>query len=141
MSMLRWMHCKTEKDRIRNECIRAHLGLASIDDKLRGIRLKWFGHVQHRRTALLGRKSFSLQVDATSRKRGSMERTCIEVVRIYMKKCNLSEEVVMIDMKKCILSEDLTQDRPEWTNRVHVADPNHQHSWDKSLMMMMKLQC
>ena len=32
--------------------------------------------------------------------------------------------VVMIDMKKCNLFEHLAQDRPEWWNINHVADSN-----------------
>ena len=33
-------------------------------------------------------------------------------------------EVVKIDMKKYNLSEDLGQDRSEWRNRICAADPN-----------------
>ena len=33
-------------------------------------------------------------------------------------------EVVKIDMKKCNLSEDQAQDRLEWRNRIRVANPN-----------------
>ena len=29
-----------------------------------------------------------------------------------------------IDMKKCNFSKDLAQDRSDWRNRIHVADPN-----------------
>ena len=33
-------------------------------------------------------------------------------------------EVIRIDLKKCNLSKDLAQDRLEWRNKIHVADPN-----------------
>lgn len=58
----------------------------------------------------LVRKSFSMQVDGPSRKRGRVKMTWMEVVRIYPKKCNLFE--------------DLALDRPEWRNSIHVADYN-----------------
>ena len=38
-------------------------------------------------------------------------------------------EVVWIDMEKCNLSEDLAQDRLEWRNRIHVANPNIVGAW------------
>ena len=67
MRMLRWTRDKTRKDRIRNECYRENLGvaLASIGDKIRETRLRWFGHVERRLAMALVRKSFSMQ-----RKRG-----------------------------------------------------------------------
>ena len=33
-------------------------------------------------------------------------------------------EVVKINKKKCRLSKDLAQDRLEWRNKIHIADPN-----------------
>ena len=46
--MLRRMCGKTRKDKIRNERFLDHLWRASIGDKIREIRLRWFGHVQRR---------------------------------------------------------------------------------------------
>lgn len=37
---------------------------------------------------------------------------------------NSKRIVVKIDLKKCNLSKDLAQDRLEWKNITHVADPN-----------------
>ena len=34
-------------------------------------------------------------------------------------------EVVKIDLKKCNLSEDLAQNRSEWRNRIHIANPTY----------------
>ena len=42
-------------------------------------------------------------------------------------------EIVKIDMKKCNLSEDLAKERSEWRNIIHVAKPN----LDLMMMMMM----
>ena len=56
--LLKWMCGKTRKDGIINECFQEHLGVTSIGDKLREIRLRRFGHVQHRPSIAMLRKSF-----------------------------------------------------------------------------------
>ena len=71
-----------------------------MGDKLRNICLRWFGHVQCRPPKVSGRKGFSLQVNGPSRERVRLKRTSMEVVRL--------------DLKKCNLSEDLAKDRLEW---------------------------
>ncbi|KIH61812.1 hypothetical protein ANCDUO_07909 [Ancylostoma duodenale] len=44
MKMLRWMAGVTRVDRIRNEKIRERFGIATIADKLRETRRRWYGH-------------------------------------------------------------------------------------------------
>ena len=72
--------------------------------------MRWFGHVQHRPTTMPVRKSLAIQVDDPLRGRNRPKRIWMEVVKI--------------DLKKCNLSEDLAQARSEWRNKIHVADPN-----------------
>ncbi|VDO69442.1 unnamed protein product [Heligmosomoides polygyrus] len=43
--MLRWTAGVTRMDRIRNDAIRQKFGVASIADKIREARLRWYGHV------------------------------------------------------------------------------------------------
>ena len=45
MRMLRWICGKARKEKIRNDHFREHLGIATIEDKIRETRLRWFGHV------------------------------------------------------------------------------------------------
>ena len=72
--------------------------------------MRRFGYIQCKTTTVLGRKRFSTLVNAPSRRRARSKRTWKEVVRI--------------DLKKCNLSKDLAKDRVEWQNRIHVVDPN-----------------
>jgi hypothetical protein len=46
--MLRWTCGHIRKDRIRNEVIRARLGVAAVEEALVQHRLRWFGHIQRR---------------------------------------------------------------------------------------------
>ena len=72
--------------------------------------MRWFELVQHQPTTAPLRKGFSIEVDGPPRRRGRLKRTSMEVLRI--------------DLRKCNLSEDLAQDRLEWRNKIHVIDPN-----------------
>lgn len=68
-----------------------HLEVATIGDKSRDDRLRWFGHVSHRPAMMLLRKNFSMQVDGELGRRGRPKRTKM-VVKIDMKKHNLSKD-------------------------------------------------
>ncbi|PHT50435.1 Protein PIR [Capsicum baccatum] len=48
MRMLQWTCGWIRKDRIRNEVIRDKMGVASVEAKMREVRLRWFGHVMRR---------------------------------------------------------------------------------------------
>ncbi|XP_059311654.1 uncharacterized protein LOC132063211 [Lycium ferocissimum] len=50
MRILRWMCGHTRRDRIRNGSIWDKVGVATVEDKMREARLRWFGHVHRRCT-------------------------------------------------------------------------------------------
>ena len=100
---------ETRKDKIRNERFQEHLGVEAIGGKIRETRLRWFGHIQYRPATAPVRKSLTMKVDGPPRGRDRLKRTWMEVVKI--------------DMKKCNLSENLAQDTSEWRNKIHVAEP------------------
>jgi len=50
MCMLHWMCGNTHRDKVRNENIRTKIGVASIEEKMRENRLRWFGHMRCRPT-------------------------------------------------------------------------------------------
>ena len=109
MRMLRWMSGKIRMDKIRNEHIRKNLGVASIGDKIREGRLRWFGHVQRRSRSAPIRRSELIQIESSKKTRGRPKRTWVEVVRKDLKIFNLKETMVI--------------NRMEWRSRIHVADP------------------
>ena len=50
MQILGWMCGNTRKDKVRNEDIHTKIGVASIEDKMREKRQRWFDHMRHRPT-------------------------------------------------------------------------------------------
>lgn len=46
MRTLKWMYGHNRRNKIRNEDIRDNIGVASVVDKLRQERLRWFEHVK-----------------------------------------------------------------------------------------------
>lgn len=55
--------------------------------------VRWFGHVQCMQTKAV-KKSFTMHVDGLSRTNSRPKRKLMEVARINIKKCKLSEELV-----------------------------------------------
>ncbi|PHT53913.1 Nuclear transcription factor Y subunit C-2 [Capsicum baccatum] len=50
MRILLWMCALTREDRVKNGINRAKVGVASVKNKMREVRLRWFGHVMRRGT-------------------------------------------------------------------------------------------
>ncbi|KAK4364064.1 hypothetical protein RND71_015422 [Anisodus tanguticus] len=106
MSMLRWMCGHTMRDMIRNDDIRGKVGVASVEDKMREARLRWFGHVQRRDMDAPVRRCERLAMDGFRRGRGRPKKYCGEVIRR--------------DMAQVQLTEDVTLDRGLWRTQIRV---------------------
>ncbi|XP_060179517.1 B3 domain-containing protein REM17-like isoform X4 [Lycium barbarum] len=106
MRMLRWMCGHTRNDRIRNEDIRDKVGVASVEDKMREARLRWFGHVKRRDTDAPVRRCERLAMDGFRRGRGRPKKYWGEVIRH--------------DMAQLQLTEDMTLDRRVWRTHIRV---------------------
>ena len=107
--MLRWICGKSLKDRISNKHIREIVGVAPIEDKMREIRLRWFGHIQRKPLDAPVRKSDLLIIHDNARGRGRPKLTWIEIIKNNIISCNLSVSLAL--------------DRSEWRKQIHVADP------------------
>ncbi|CAH9063950.1 unnamed protein product, partial [Cuscuta europaea] len=91
MRMLRWMCGHTRKDRVRNETIRQRVGVASIEDKMRESRLRWFGHVRRRPSDAPVRRVEMCGEEAGKRGRGRPKQTWVRGVRSDMLLLGLDE--------------------------------------------------
>ena len=109
MRMLRWMCGLTRLDMIRNEVIREIVGVASIEDKMRESRLRWFGHVQRRPLTAAVRKCEVLDLGDFRRGRGRPKKSWKEVIRQDLFPLSLSEVTVMdrTIWRQCIRVEDV----------------------------------
>ena len=106
MRMLRWMCGHTRKDRVRNKIIQEKVGVASVEDKLRKVRLRWFGHVIRRGPDAPVRRCKTLATDGFRRARSRSKK--------YWR------EVIMQDMEQLLLTEDMTLDRKVWSTRIRI---------------------
>ncbi|KAJ8557154.1 hypothetical protein K7X08_002779 [Anisodus acutangulus] len=106
MRMLRWMCGHTRRDRIRNDDIRDRMEVASVEDKMREARLRWFGHVQRRNINSPVRRCERLGMDGYMRGRGRPRKYWGEVIRR--------------DMAHVQLTKDMTLDRGLWRIRIRV---------------------
>ncbi|KAF3618668.1 adenylate kinase family-like protein [Capsicum annuum] len=76
MRMLRWMCGQTRKDRVRNATIREKVGVTLVEDKMREVRLRWFGHVMRRGADASVRRCEILAMDDFRRGRaGGLSKT------------------------------------------------------------------
>ncbi|XP_047265649.1 uncharacterized protein LOC124897153 [Capsicum annuum] len=106
MRMLRWMCGLTRGDRVRNEIVREKVVVASVEDKMREGRLRWFGHVMRKGTDAPVRRCERLALDGFWRRRSRPKKYWREVIRH--------------DMEQLQLTEDMTLDRKVWRSRIRV---------------------
>ena len=62
LKMVRWALGVTRKDKIRNEYVRGTAKIAKLGDKLRNVRLRWYGHVKRREEDYVGKRMIEMAV-------------------------------------------------------------------------------
>ncbi|PHU15908.1 putative NOT transcription complex subunit VIP2 [Capsicum chinense] len=102
MRILRWMCGFTRADKVRNETIREKVGVVSVEDNLREVRLRWFDHVMRRGTDVPVRRCERLALEGFKRGRGRP--------KLYWR------GVIRRDMEQLQLTEDMTLDRKSSLN-------------------------
>jgi len=88
--------------------MRGKIRVASIEDKIREARLRWFGHIRRRNMDAPIRRCERLDGPDYRRIRGRSSRSWSEVIRY--------------DLRTLGLVEDMSQDRRFWTSRIKVAE-------------------
>ncbi|XP_070025956.1 uncharacterized protein [Nicotiana sylvestris] len=91
--MLRWMSGYTGRDKIRNEAIQDKVGVASVDDKMRESRLRWFEHVKRRSIDAPVRRCERLTMAGLRRGRGRPKMYWGDVIRHDMAQLQLTEDM------------------------------------------------
>lgn len=108
MRMLRWMCGHTRKDRLRNEVIREKVGVASIEEKMRENRLRWFGHVKRRSGDAPVRRIEEWRSNQIVKGRGRPKMTWLRVIES--------------DMRLLGIEESMTLDRSGWRGSIYVEE-------------------
>ncbi|KAI5728881.1 hypothetical protein M8J77_001642 [Diaphorina citri] len=108
MRMLRWMCGVTRMDRIRNTRIRGSVKVTEISKKVQERRLQWFGHVERREEAYVGKRVRRMEVSG-KRNRGRPKMR-------YMDK-------IKEDLKEKNLDCSLAQNRAAWKTETRNVDP------------------
>jgi len=98
----------TKFDRIRNGVIRDKIGVTPIENTIREVKLRWFGHVRRRSVNALVRNIENIDRLDCKRSRGRLKKSWSEVIRH--------------DLQTLGLAEDMTQDRTLWRSRIKVVD-------------------
>ena len=93
MHMLSWMCGNTRRDKVRNENIRTKIGVASIEEKIRQNRLRWFGHVRRRPTDAPLRRVERIKLGHVKRAQRRPKKTWMEVIQQDIKAKGISEGI------------------------------------------------
>ena len=62
MRMLRMEMEIVKMDEVRNDCVRRKVGVENIEEKIREVRLRWYGYVRRREDNYVGRKVLDMEV-------------------------------------------------------------------------------
>ena len=108
LRVVRWALVVTLKYRVRNEYILGTATNRRIEEKMRGERLRWFGHVKRREESYIGRRVMEFELPRM-RTRGRPGRRWNDNIKEDMKKANVSEEEA--------------KDRLRWRVATRCCDP------------------
>ncbi|VDP26800.1 unnamed protein product [Heligmosomoides polygyrus] len=106
--MLRWMAGVTRMNRIRNDATRRKFGVAPIADKMREVRLRWYGHVLRGKGGSV--RKIALESEMSCRRsKGRPEQRWSDTLHK--------------DFKVAGVHPDLARDRERWRHGTRKADP------------------
>ena len=106
--MLRWISGVTRFDHVRNDDSRKRYGIASINEKLREARLRWYGHVLRSDIKSLAHIAYSLKVTG-ARPKGRPKQGWTDTLHI--------------DLTAARFDPDQAHDRARRRLRYRRADP------------------
>ncbi|VDO04601.1 unnamed protein product [Haemonchus placei] len=112
--MLRWTAGVTRLDRISNDAVRQRFGVASIVDKMREARLRWYGHTL--RAKIDSVRKIGLRLDVSGKRpRGRPKQRWLDTLHE--------------DLKAVNIHPDQAINRVKW--RQHIGKPDPAYKRDK----------
>ena len=108
LKMVRWALGVTRKGKIGSEYVRGTAKIAKLGDKLRNVRLRWYGHVKRREVGYVGKTIMEMAVPGR-RKRGRPKRRWMDLARE--------------DMERIAAKEGDEVDREKWKILLRCGDP------------------
>ena len=108
MRMLRSIKEVTLRDKVKSVDIRKELGVTSLQEKVREMRLRWYRHMQRMEENNDVRAVVDMRVQG-KRPRGRQRGRWMDCVRR--------------DMQALRITPEDAQDRTFWKSRIRVADP------------------
>ena len=115
--MLRRIKGVTLRDKVKSVDIRKELGMNSVQEKVREMRLRWYGHMQKMEENNEVRAVVDMRVPG-KRPRGRPRGRWMDCVRRYMQALRITPEDA--------------QERTFWKLRIRVADPTWYVTWRPS---------
>ena len=108
MRMLRTIKGVTLRDKVKSVDIRKELGVNSIQEKVREMRLRWYGHIQRMEENNEVRAVVDMRVPG-KRPMGRQRGRWVDCVRR--------------DMQTLRITPEDAQDTTFWKSRIRAADP------------------
>ena len=93
MRMIRWMYGYTRMDRISNGVIRDLVKVASIEDRMRERRLRWFAHVKRMIVGAQVRSCERVNILEGKRGRGRPKQSLNKVITKNLKVIGLTDDM------------------------------------------------
>ena len=93
MRIIHWICGHRRLDKIRNEVIRSKIRVTSIKDKIREVRLHWFGHISRRHMDAPVRRCERIERLEYKRGRGRPKKSLSEVIKQDLKTLELVEDI------------------------------------------------
>ena len=106
MRMLRRIKGVTLRDKVKRVDIRKELGVNSIQEKVREMRLRWYGHMQRMEENNEVRAVADMRVPGKDQGETKREMDCVRR-----------------DMQALRITPEDAQDRTFWKSRIRAADP------------------